>query len=260
MPTLNASVRRDLLADVTSVRLTGTLSLASAPTARAALLKCLAECPSAVVVDLRDVDVAQPLALAVFPAVATHAGCGPDCPVLLCAGPDIRADLQRALTDAVSVFDEPGAALSAAADARALVPRLELTIPPTLDAAAAARHLVKSACVDWQIQPVAAGTQLIVSELVTNVVRHAGTDARLELSLRGDFLHVRVHDDSTEQPRPVELGQPEADGLPASHGRGLHLIEAYSSGWGYVVSETGKVVWATVGIRPDSSRRDGTPE
>jgi anti-sigma regulatory factor (Ser/Thr protein kinase) len=251
MPKLNATVRRDIDADVTTVTWAGTLNFTTAATARSTLLKCIAECPSAVVVDLREVIVEEPLALTVFPTAAARRGHGPDCAILVCAGRDARDDLGRVSIGLLPGFADPAQALAAAADARMLVLRSELTIRPTLDAAAVARRAVKSACVDWDILHVAEATRLIVSELVTNVVRHAGTEARLELSLRGDFLHVRVRDSSTAQPVPRQTlpGATQIVGHD-SHGRGLHLVEVYSSGWGYVVSGPGKVVWATVRIRP----------
>ena len=89
--------------------------------------------------------------------------------------------------------------------------------------------------------------ELIVSELVTNGVTHAGTDVELDVALRNEFLHIRVRDESTVQPVP-RMAYPGAP--PAIGGRGLYLVGLYSTAWGYVVGATGKVVWATLRARP----------
>ena len=70
--------------------------------------------------------------------------------------------------------------------------------------------------------------------------------------LRGNFLHLRVGDGSRTPPRMVP-SPPDAD--PAhpllDHGRGLPIVALLNSGWGYALSDdAGKVVWATLRLRP----------
>ncbi len=55
---------------VTVLRLSGVLDRITAPGLRLALRRCLAAQPDAVVVDVADLRVGQPEALAVFPTVA----------------------------------------------------------------------------------------------------------------------------------------------------------------------------------------------
>jgi len=243
---LTAAINRDLRADVTTITLNGELNLDTVASVRASLLKCQAECPAAIVVDLRLVRVAQPVALTVFPTAAKRQDFGPDSPILLCLGAILDVELIRASVGPLPLYDTPETARLAAETARALILRTEVTIPPNVNAPRAARREVARVCTEWGLEHIGGAAELIASELVTNVIRHAGTDARLELSFRGDFLHIRVHDFSTVQPT-----MPTAEASHyAIHGRGLYLVDLYSTGWGYVVNGSGKVVWATLRARP----------
>ena len=80
---------------------------------------------------------------------------------------------------------------------------------------------------------------LLVSELVTNAVRHARTPFELTVDVHGPEVMVSVVDhDRTNQPR---LRHPAA--LDTS-GRGLHLVQQLAVSWGTeVVSRDAKRVW-----------------
>ena len=81
---------------------------------------------------------------------------------------------------------------------------------------------------------------LLTSELVTNVVAHAGTACHLGVELFEEVVRVSVSDESDEplQPRTVE---PQSES-----GRGLALVEALSSNWGVIRRSGGKTVWFEV--------------
>ena len=70
--------------------------------------------------------------------------------------------------------------------------------------------------------------RLLVSELVTNAVRHAeGAVVRLVVALDGSRLRIEVHDPG----RGFELKPPPDDPLRAS-GWGLVLVEELADRWG----------------------------
>ena len=70
--------------------------------------------------------------------------------------------------------------------------------------------------------------RLLVSELVTNAVRHAGGDAvRLVVALQGSRLRIEVHDPG----RGFTLKPPPEDPMRAS-GWGLVLVEELADRWG----------------------------
>ena len=70
--------------------------------------------------------------------------------------------------------------------------------------------------------------RLLVSELVTNAVRHAeGEAVRLVVTLKGGILRIEVHDPG----RGFELKPPPTDPLRAS-GWGLVLVAELADRWG----------------------------
>ena len=76
---------------------------------------------------------------------------------------------------------------------------------------------------------------LIVTELVSNAVRHAGGCAVLDLHVNGQVT-LTVTDPSPVHPH---LHQPDEHG-----GRGLLIVDALCTRWGSRDRETGKQVWA----------------
>jgi len=85
-------------------------------------------------------------------------------------------------------------------------------------------------------------TILVVSELVTNAIRHAHTGWVLTLSRTDDgTVAVRVSDTGTGTPAITLVGD------DATSGRGLALVAAISEDWGWDPAPAGgKVVWAEV--------------
>jgi serine/threonine-protein kinase RsbW len=88
--------------------------------------------------------------------------------------------------------------------------------------------------------------RLLVSELVTNCVRHAASDVDggVELALRVDrsTIRVEVHDGGTGFEPPVAPRPRGADG-----GYGLFLVERMASRWG-VDTRAGTRVWFELDI------------
>src|SRR3954470_23537454 len=105
----------DASAPVTVLRLAGTLSVESAATVRSAMHKVLADAPPAILVDLDETTVADPVALTLFAAFAHTAAGWPGCPLLVCAPSDsVRADLHRMAIDrAVPIYADRSAAIVA---------------------------------------------------------------------------------------------------------------------------------------------------
>jgi anti-sigma regulatory factor (Ser/Thr protein kinase) len=93
----------------------------------------------------------------------------------------------------------------------------------------------------WEQQPLTDDAELIITELVSNAVRHVGGQLDLMVALRERFLHLSVRDTSPVTPR---LTLPDPD--TGAGGRGLLLVDCVAAGWGSIVGPGGKVVWATV--------------
>jgi anti-sigma regulatory factor (Ser/Thr protein kinase) len=91
---------------------------------------------------------------------------------------------------------------------------------------------------------------LVVSELVTNAVRHGKGEVELRIDLDGSDVRLEVLDDGhaavalrRDDPSPTAIG-----------GRGLHLVREVSRRWGSGFDPAGRTsVWAEV----SAARTDG---
>jgi anti-sigma regulatory factor (Ser/Thr protein kinase) len=102
------------------------------------------------------------------------------------------------------------------------------------------RRIISAQLRYWHLDPLIDQAALGVTELLTNVHRHAEPDkmCTVEIELLLDRLTVSVHD---HDPRLPTVG---GDDVLATSGRGLSLVAAVSESWGVrPQGETGKVVW-----------------
>lgn len=81
---------------------------------------------------------------------------------------------------------------------------------------------------------------LLVSELVTNALRHGRPPLELRVRLLDDALRVEVHDGAVDS-RPIPEGEVPSWEDPS--GRGMIIVDALASRWGWGPSSTGKHVW-----------------
>lgn len=110
-----------------------------------------------------------------------------------------------------------------------------------------ARRFVRECLARAGLEHLTDVTCLIVSELVTNAIRHARSPFRVMLTCDGGRLVVEVHDESST-PVAVRDGQPFDVG-----GRGLHLVDVLSQDWGVTEHPDGKSIWAAL----DASEAQG---
>jgi len=251
MAELSTDVIRNLDADVTTVRVSGVLDIRTAAEVRAVLLKVIAECPVAVIVDVSECSAAHPAALTVFPAVTRHHAWQPAVAVSLGgADPTFFDHGGRAALGNVPAYASTQSAVEAAAETRTTQERVVFSPPAEPEAPGQARAVISEACQKWGLPQLETPAALVVSELVTNAITHGHGRVLMEATLRGSFVHVRVHDASTREP---VLGPPLDHGdLQRDNGRGLRLVERHCSAWGFLprADGEGKVVWATLRARP----------
>ncbi|MEH0555704.1 ATP-binding protein [Streptomyces sp. B21-101] len=132
-------------------------------------------------------------------------------------------------------------------------PRFRCVLPFEADPAEV--RLLRRAAVaqleQWGAASVAEETELLVTELVTNVIKHVGgrVSATLILEWRCERLRVEVHDKSRILPAPVQAGCDE------ECGRGLHLLAALAADWGTVLTAVGKSVWCEIAVQPAVCQR-----
>ncbi|MFF9074166.1 ATP-binding protein [Streptomyces sp. NPDC014872] len=135
------------------------------------------------------------------------------------------------------------------------------TLPARYEAVSGARRFTRTTLTGWGLDDRFDDVALVVSELVTNALRHAlpsdiapepqEPPVRLHLMRWSSRLVCAVRDPSQESPIASEAAD------SAESGRGLFLVESISDSWGWYpspflgtegvgagVMPRGKVVWA----------------
>lgn len=113
-----------------------------------------------------------------------------------------------------------------------------------------ARDFTAETLESWGLAELAEDAVVIVSELVTNAIRHglpaegdSKRPVKLSLVRDGGFIVCIVTDPSTQDPA---MRAPEET---CENGRGLHVIDALSRTWGWTpLPGRGKAVWAALDI------------
>ncbi|MET7707442.1 STAS domain-containing protein [Micromonospora sp. NPDC005413] len=225
-------------APVAVVRLAGALDLGTMRSVHESLNDALVDQPEALVVDMSEVDVKDRLALSVFAATARRAEEWPAVPVVLCAPSPVAARwLAESTTCRVVPVSADCAEATRVASARSAL-RMRTRLEPVAEACRRARELVTDACARWNLPDAAGPAALVLSELVGNVVRHAGTPMQVTVTLRRPYLHLAVVDGSRAE------AEPRGTDLNAEGGRGLLLVRELAQRWGSVPAGQGKAVWA----------------
>ena len=109
-------------------------------------------------------------------------------------------------------------------------------------AVAKARDSSARQLADWGLDEIAFSTELVVSELVTNAMRHASGPITLRLKNLEDRLICEVSDGSSTFPRP-RWARSDDEG-----GRGLMLVDRLSNRWGTRPSDNGKIIWSDLAL------------
>ena len=81
---------------------------------------------------------------------------------------------------------------------------------------------------------------LVVSELVTNALRHGAGTVVLRASFVDGRLNIAVTDSGDALPRQLPIDAERIGGL------GLHIVERVSGEWGVSPFPGGKTVWAVL--------------
>jgi anti-sigma regulatory factor (Ser/Thr protein kinase)/anti-anti-sigma regulatory factor len=250
---LTTTATPDLANGVTVVSLRGRLALESAPSVRTTLLKCFAEAPEAVLVDVSDLRVDRASQLAIFPAALRAGGRESTVLSLFGASPELTDRAHGGVLGPVRLYatwEDAVAAVDAGPPTGTRRQRLSLPADPS--APARARALVTLACDSWGVAHLSGPATQVVSELVSNAVQHAGPgDVHLAVALRGDYLHLSVRDHSERAAVSAERPDPIA-----VRGRGLYLVDVYSTSWGSNPSSGGKTIWATLRATPIGAGRE----
>ncbi|MEV0601229.1 SpoIIE family protein phosphatase [Streptomyces sp. NPDC050315] len=124
-------------------------------------------------------------------------------------------------------------------------------LAPEARSVARARELARDQLTDWGLEALVDTTELLVSELVTNALRHGHGDIRLRLLLDRTLV-CEVWDADLAQPRRRRARDTDEGG------RGLQLVGLLSRGWGSRRTPRGKTVWFELDL-PDGDAKPVDP-
>ncbi|MFD9792106.1 ATP-binding protein [Streptomyces sp. NPDC059070] len=101
------------------------------------------------------------------------------------------------------------------------------------------RRIARASLTHWGRPDLIEHTQLLLTELVTNALRHGrGRDIGIRVFFRDDRCVIEVNDGSSTRPK-LRHASPTDEG-----GRGLLLVDALAESWG--VSDDGTTTWCTL--------------
>lgn len=132
-----------------------------------------------------------------------------------------------------------------------------VSLPGDPKSAGMARQFLRRMLLAWQVDALETTASLVLNELITNAVLHAGTRIDVRVSFGARTLRLEVGDGSTRQPRLRHFD------LDATTGRGLALVAALSRAWGVAPAPDGKVVWCELaydGAMPATTSADGAAD
>ncbi|EFL24590.1 putative regulatory protein [Streptomyces himastatinicus ATCC 53653] len=126
------------------------------------------------------------------------------------------------------------------------VPAYSETMRRERESASAARGLVSSSLRVWGLEDVEDSAWLVVTELVSNTVKHARLEMiRVKVSRVGPKrVRIAVTDRSRKLPTLCDAGEDDVNG------RGLAIVAAMSQKWGVDPMRWGKRVWAELEVSP----------
>ncbi|MFE0529558.1 ATP-binding protein [Micromonospora parva] len=244
MARLTWTVLRDFDGGSTRITIAGNLTPEAEPHLASLLLEGSLDAPLTLVVDVNALLTSDVAPIATF--LTRWARDRPDGPELMLStnpstptGRLLRATLGQHPILGRALLEGPATGPEPASPRRA-----HLHLPAHAESPAAARQLVARQCQAWGTAAVADRAVVIASELISNAVQHAGTDMDITVAHVAGSLRISVRDRGGETPSSTTPTLPRQ---MSEGGRGLPIIAALTTDWGFFSFGDGKTVWAAIG-------------
>ncbi|MER5513259.1 ATP-binding protein [Streptomyces sp. NPDC002763] len=128
------------------------------------------------------------------------------------------------------------------------IPSCESRFPAVTASIAAARHWVRDSVEGFggplRQHRMIQTAELLVSEMITNAIRHGVGPPLIRLTWNGRLLRIAVSDYSDRWPRMRVTKNTEPGGF------GMQLLERLAYRWGVTPRHPGKTVWVELGLAP----------
>jgi hypothetical protein len=247
-------VHRHRVGGTEVVSLHGRLSEVAEP-AHELLLESLADEPTMVLCDLSGVTgLPDAEGVGLLASVAAEVRQWPGTALgVVCPRPDLRESLARQPDSEHLVIADRRRRVLAGLARRPRATVVRAPLPPVARSARAARDLVARTCLDWECSAQVGAATLVISELVTNAMLHAGTDLTVSLARCGAWMRLAVRDANSRPPQTQLVDTSQVTG------RGMLLVAAVSESWGVLpTGDGGKVVWAVLPAGARGAQRPTT--
>jgi PAS domain S-box-containing protein len=120
-------------------------------------------------------------------------------------------------------------------------PTMSRRLRPHPSSVGAGRRFIRQVLQEHRRDDLCEAAELVISEVVTNALVHAGTEVEVAARVGREGVRVEVSDGSPHLPATKNYAN------LAATGRGLQLLEQLVDRWGVDPHEAGKTVWFELG-------------
>nr|WP_139837120.1 STAS domain-containing protein [Mycobacterium szulgai] len=222
----------------------GVLDANNSAELRDTVMKATLDEPSAVVIDVTGLQVADDAGWTVFISARWQVDTRPDVPiVLVCGNRAAREAITRSgVTRFMPVYPTvKGASKGLAKIARRNFRHAQAQLPANLTSLRESRRLVREWLTAWSKPRLIPVALVVVNVFIENVLEHTGSDPVVRVECDGPTATIAVSDGSGAP--AVRLSSPPK-GIDVS---GLAIVDALSRAWGSTPTSSGKTVWAVIG-------------
>ncbi len=210
---------------------------------RDAIVKAVADEPSAVVVNVSGLRAPAPSAWSTLIGARWQVA-RPDVPVVLVSNhrPTREALGQSDVASFMPVVStEKSAMKSLARLTRRTVRCAESELPADLSSLRESRRLVREWLTAWSQSKLIPVALVVVNVFVENVLEHTGSVPLMRAEADGSTATIAVSDGNNS---PAVRRRPPTSGIDVS---GLAIVDALARAWGSTPTSSGKTVWAVIG-------------